>query len=60
MNTNELEKLVICNLSKNRKDALSYTVLFQNNGEMISKITLPDEFIRFAWHYNVIKILNYN
>jgi hypothetical protein len=41
-------KLVNYNFSKDGKDAQSYTLLIEHNGESISGITLPDEYIRFA------------
>ena len=44
----QAEKLVNYNFSKDGKDAQSYTVLIEHNGESISGITLPDEYIRFA------------
>jgi hypothetical protein len=44
----QLGKLVNYNFSKDGKDAQSYTLLLEHNGESISGITLPYEYIRFA------------
>ena len=41
-------KLVNYNFSKDGKDAQSYTLFIEHNGESISGITLPDKYIRFA------------
>ena len=41
-------KLVNYNFSEDGKDAQSYTLLIEYNGEFIYGITLPDEYIRFA------------
>ena len=53
-------KLVNYNFSKDGNDAQSYIILLEHNGESIYGITLPDEYIRFAWPCNIIVIQLFN